>query len=82
MIDLGIVPSVGLGVGYMSAQKIRYNKGALNYSQQLQRLKDLSMIIYLLQEVNPESTFMHKFRRLIKWYPQVNLTSMGRAIQH
>lgn len=37
----------------------------------------LSMLIYMLQEVNPKSTFTHKFRDLLKIYPEAKVVSMG-----
>lgn len=37
----------------------------------------LSMLIYLLQEVNPNSTFIVKFRELLNKYPEASVISMG-----
>lgn len=37
----------------------------------------LSMIIYLLNIVNPKHTFQSKFNRLLKKYPMIDLRAMG-----
>ncbi len=37
----------------------------------------LSMILYLLQTVNPKNTFVRKFRRLLEKYPNIDIKAMG-----
>lgn len=37
----------------------------------------LSMVLYLLQTINPKNTFRLKFRHLLKTYPSIDIMSMG-----
>jgi abortive infection bacteriophage resistance protein len=37
----------------------------------------LSIIIYLLQSINPQSSFSTRFKRLLKTYPNVDTRAMG-----
>ncbi len=37
----------------------------------------LSMIVYLLQTINPKNTFKHKLINLLDKYPNIDIRSMG-----
>ena len=72
---------------HRASQGIGDEKGHVNFAARKRRLQKMggvimgsyvmSIILYLLQTINPNNTFVTRFKSLLAKYPSVDVTAMG-----
>ena len=72
---------------HRASQGIGDEKGHVNFAARKRRLQKMggvimgsyvmSIILYLLQTINPNNTFVTRFKSLLDKYPSVDIAAMG-----